>query len=172
MPTFRSMVGAGLAPALVLKNPAPGITKPNPVKGERMKLASFSTSDLPQARLGLVQQDEIVDVDLAARALDLQPYEHMQDLLDHYEQGMPVLQAILHKAAGRRLRDVKTFSEIGAAYALSQVELDAPIPRPRKNVMCLGRNYAEHAFESARTRGEKEIASGSPDIFYQSSNSH
>lgn len=130
-----------------------------------MKLASFSTSDLPHARLGLVQHDEIVDVDLAARALDLQPYEHMQALLDHYEQGMPVLQAILRKAAGRRLRDVRTFSEVGAAYALSQVELDAPIPRPRKNVMCLGLNYAEHARESAQARGRQATDLEAPIFF-------
>ncbi len=130
-----------------------------------MKLASFSTADLPHARLGLVQQDEIVDVDLAARALDLQPYEHMQDLLDHYEQGMPVLQAILGKAAGRRLREVKTFAEIGAAYALSEVQLDAPIPRPRKNVMCLGLNYAEHARESAEARGRQATILKAPIFF-------
>jgi len=130
-----------------------------------MKLASFSTADLPHARLGLVQQDEIVDVDLAARALDLQPYEHMQDLLDHYEQGMPVLQAILGKAAGRRLREVKTFAEIGAAYALSGVQLDAPIPRPRKNVMCLGLNYAEHARESAEARGRQATILKAPIFF-------
>jgi 2-keto-4-pentenoate hydratase/2-oxohepta-3-ene-1,7-dioic acid hydratase in catechol pathway len=130
-----------------------------------MKLASFSTSDLPQARLGLVQHDEIVDVDLAARALNMQPYEHMQRLLDHYEEGIPVLQAILRKAAGRRLRDVKTFSDIGAAYALSQVELDAPIPRPRKNVMCLGLNYAEHARESAEARGRQAATLEAPLFF-------
>ena len=130
-----------------------------------MKLASFSTTNLPRARLGIVQQDEIVDVDLAGRALGLQPYEQMQDLLDDYEQGMQVLQAIVSKAAGRRLRDVKTFSGIGAAYALSEVQLDAPIPRPRKNIICLGRNYAEHAFESARTRGEKETVPEAPIFF-------
>ena len=32
-----------------------------------------------------------------------------------------------------------------------EVELVAPIPRPRKNIMCLGWNYAEHAQESAKT---------------------
>jgi 2-keto-4-pentenoate hydratase/2-oxohepta-3-ene-1,7-dioic acid hydratase in catechol pathway len=30
---------------------------------------------------------------------------------------------------------------------LSRVRLDAPIPRPRRNVFCLGRNYREHAAE-------------------------
>src|ERR1700694_1560535 len=130
-----------------------------------MKLASFSTPDLPHARLGLVQQDEIVDVDLAARALDLHPYEHMQDLLDSNEQGMQVLQAIISTAAGRRLRDVKTFSDIGAAYALSEVELDAPIPRPRKNIMCLGLNYADHARESAEARGRQPTTLKAPLFF-------
>jgi 2-keto-4-pentenoate hydratase/2-oxohepta-3-ene-1,7-dioic acid hydratase in catechol pathway len=89
----------------------------------------------------------------------------MQDLLDHYEQGMPVLQAILGKAAGRRLREVKTFAEIGAAYALSGVQLDAPIPRPRKNVMCLGLNYAEHARESAEARGRQATILKAPIFF-------
>lgn len=130
-----------------------------------MKLASFSTTDLPHARLGLVQQDEIVDVDLAARALGLPPYERMLELLDHYEQGMQVLQAILRKAAGRRLREVKTFSEIGAAYTLSEVQLDAPIPRPRKNIMCLGLNYAEHARESAEARGRQPTTLKAPLFF-------
>jgi 2-keto-4-pentenoate hydratase/2-oxohepta-3-ene-1,7-dioic acid hydratase in catechol pathway len=130
-----------------------------------MRLASFSTTDLPHPRLGLVQQDEIVDVDLAARALNLQSYDHMQDLIDHYEQGMAVLRAISDKAAGRRLREVKTFSAIGAAYALSQVELAAPIPRPRKNVMCLGLNYTEHARESAKARGRQDTVLEAPIFF-------
>jgi 2-keto-4-pentenoate hydratase/2-oxohepta-3-ene-1,7-dioic acid hydratase in catechol pathway len=30
---------------------------------------------------------------------------------------------------------------------ISDVELLAPIPRPAKNVMCIGKNYAEHAIE-------------------------
>ena len=45
---------------------------------------------------------------------------------------------------------------------LSQVKLLAPIPRPRKNIFALGRNYAEHAKESAAARGEKI---GPPVVF-------
>ena len=33
------------------------------------------------------------------------------------------------------------------AVSLSQVKLEAPIPRPRRNVFCVGRNYHEHAKE-------------------------
>jgi hypothetical protein len=35
----------------------------------------------------------------------------------------------------------------GPALALSAVQLQAPIPRPRRNVWCVGRNYHEHAKE-------------------------
>lgn len=44
----------------------------------------------------------------------------------------------------------------------NQVKLLAPIPRPRKNIFALGRNYAEHAKESAAARGEK---AGPPVVF-------
>jgi len=40
-----------------------------------MKLASFSTTNVPKPRLGIVRDDEIVDVDLAARALSVMPYD-------------------------------------------------------------------------------------------------
>ncbi len=130
-----------------------------------MRLASFSTSDLPRARLGIVQGDEIVDVDLAARAINRTPYESMLDLIDHYDQGLPDLQAILQKAAGRRFSDVRTFADIGAVHALSKVQLAAPIPRPCKNIVCLGLNYADHAKESAEARGRQAAILEDPLFF-------
>src|SRR5437588_5605279 len=33
---------------------------------------------------------------------------------------------------------------------LHEVEIQAPIPRPRQNIICLGRNYREHADEMQR----------------------
>ena len=36
---------------------------------------------------------------------------------------------------------------------LDQITLRAPIPRPRKNIMCLGLNYKDHAEESMRAKG-------------------
>ncbi len=52
-----------------------------------------------------------------------------------------------------------------AELSLDAVELLAPIPRPRKNIMCLGRNYAEHAAESARAIGEEVKVPGYPNVF-------
>jgi len=130
-----------------------------------MKLASFSTATIPKIRIGIVQNNEILDVDLAARALNIIPHDQMLDLLDHYEQGMIELHTILAKAAGRHISEVKTFTEIGAVHDLSDVQLTAPIPRPRKNIMCLGWNYAEHAKETALIRGQEAKAPEYPVIF-------
>jgi 2-keto-4-pentenoate hydratase/2-oxohepta-3-ene-1,7-dioic acid hydratase in catechol pathway len=34
---------------------------------------------------------------------------------------------------------------------LSEVQLEAPIPRPRRNIFCVGKNYFDHAHEFARS---------------------
>jgi 2-keto-4-pentenoate hydratase/2-oxohepta-3-ene-1,7-dioic acid hydratase in catechol pathway len=53
-----------------------------------------------------------------------------------------------------------------AALVLSQTpRLLAPIPRPHRNVVCLGLNYAEHAKESAAARGREMQAPDYPIFF-------
>jgi 2-keto-4-pentenoate hydratase/2-oxohepta-3-ene-1,7-dioic acid hydratase in catechol pathway len=130
-----------------------------------MRFVSFSTSDLPKPHVGLVQGDEVLDVDLAARALQLILPDQMLDLIDDYERSQAALNAIQQKAAGRSFGDVKTFNETGAVHRLADVQLAAPIPRPRKNVMCLGLNYSEHAKESAEARGRQASIPQYPVIF-------
>jgi 2-keto-4-pentenoate hydratase/2-oxohepta-3-ene-1,7-dioic acid hydratase in catechol pathway len=44
--------------------------------------------------------------------------------------------------------DLNQDAEAGLAYAADRVRQHAPIPRPRKDVFCLGQNYAAHAAES------------------------
>lgn len=130
-----------------------------------MKLASFSITDFSKPQLGIVHENEIVDVDLAARALDLTPYDQMLDLIEHAGEGMQTLRAILNKAARRRFSEVRTFTEVGAVRNLAEVQLMAPIPRPRKNIVCLGLNYAEHARESAQARGRQAAQLEAPLFF-------
>ena len=48
------------------------------------------------------------------------------------------------------LRSAAAAAERGGAVPLSDVELLAPIPRPRQDVLCLGMNYLAHAEEAAR----------------------
>lgn len=44
--------------------------------------------------------------------------------------------------------DLAQDAEAGLAYPAARVRRHAPIPCPRKNVFCLGQNYAAHAAES------------------------
>ncbi|CAG0934628.1 acylpyruvate hydrolase [Thermoflexales bacterium] len=48
---------------------------------------------------------------------------------------------------------------------LDSVTLLAPIPRPPRNIMCLGLNYAEHAKESAAARGREYKQYAHPVFF-------
>jgi len=50
-------------------------------------------------------------------------------------------------------------------HAVESVTWHAPIPRPLKNVFCLGRNYAAHAQETARARGQDATLPTVPVIF-------
>src|SRR3569623_2077989 len=38
-----------------------------------------------------------------------------------------------------------------SAVPLDRVTIDAPIPQPRRNIFCVGKNYHEHAHEFARS---------------------
>jgi len=130
-----------------------------------MRFVSFSTEALPAAHLGIVRDSEVVDVDLAGRALQLSVPDQMQELIDNYAEYRPRLQAILDKAEGRRFTEVKTFSSIGAAHALESVQLAAPIPHPRKNILCMALNYSEHVKETSIIRSRSAEPPTIPVIF-------
>jgi 2-keto-4-pentenoate hydratase/2-oxohepta-3-ene-1,7-dioic acid hydratase in catechol pathway len=53
-----------------------------------------------------------------------------------------VLAIVQEVAAGRPLPPAE-----GPALLLKDVRLDAPVPLPRRNIFCVGRNYHEHARE-------------------------
>jgi len=48
---------------------------------------------------------------------------------------------------------------------LATTELRAPIPEPRRNIMCLGLNYADHAAESQGTTPDQVELPESPVVF-------
>jgi 2-keto-4-pentenoate hydratase/2-oxohepta-3-ene-1,7-dioic acid hydratase in catechol pathway len=43
---------------------------------------------------------------------------------------------------------------------LAQVEIEAPIPRPSRNIFCVGKNYHEHAHEFARSGFDSSAGAG------------
>jgi 2-keto-4-pentenoate hydratase/2-oxohepta-3-ene-1,7-dioic acid hydratase in catechol pathway len=100
-----------------------------------MRLATFDAGRGP--RVGIVSADDtLVPVaDLIAEAPD--------DMVGVIAAG---------DALGARLRDVASRAQGGAKIAT--VRLLAPIPRPRRNVFCVGWNYSEHFAEGARLRAD------------------
>ena len=67
-----------------------------------------------------------------------------RDMLAVIDGGAPMLAAIRALAAN---------PPANALLALDRVALQAPIPKPRRNVFCVGRNYMDHVAEGDRTRG-------------------
>jgi 2-keto-4-pentenoate hydratase/2-oxohepta-3-ene-1,7-dioic acid hydratase in catechol pathway len=47
-----------------------------------------------------------------------------------------------------------------AAVPLDRIDLEAPIPRPRRNIFCIGKNYREHAQEFSRSGFDSSAVGG------------
>jgi len=65
--------------------------------------------------------------------------------------ALPLLEAL---AVGKPL------PATGAAIGLDQVQLTAPLPRPRRNIFCVGKNYHAHAREFAGSGFDSSAKSG------------
>ena len=63
---------------------------------------------------------------------------------------VPDMNTLIETMTLTDLHSAVAAAERGSALALSDVELLAPIPRPRQDVLCLGMNYLAHAEEAAR----------------------
>lgn len=99
------------------------------------KLATFSDAKGP--RLGAVLED--------GRILDLAAAGGLPtDMLALIEAGPGALAAARALAAA---------PPPAAVLPAGSYKLLAPIPRPRRNVFCVGRNYMDHVAEGDRTRG-------------------
>lgn len=104
------------------------------------------TYDEQGGTIGAVVDDDVVSL-----------REVAPDMLTLISMGAEGLQRAA--AAEEQRRDVRP---------LAQVRLLAPIPRPTKNIMCLGMNYAEHARESMRAKGLPEKLPEHPVFFTKS----
>jgi 2-keto-4-pentenoate hydratase/2-oxohepta-3-ene-1,7-dioic acid hydratase in catechol pathway len=101
-----------------------------------MRLLTYERDGVP--RLGLLAGGRVVDVAEASGG------SLPDDMLSFIEQGDAALEGARRLQAGE------------GARALAETKLLAPIPRPKRNVVCVGLNYAEHAAESGVTQGLPE----------------
>ena len=101
-----------------------------------MRLATYRADGAP--RLGVVRGEQIIDV---AALPGFAGTTDMLSLIDQGADGLARLRDALAHASDTQLR------QAGALHALADARLLAPIPRPRKNIFCLGQNFADHAAE-------------------------
>ncbi len=101
-----------------------------------MRIATYQAGR--EARLAFVVGDRLVDLEAVARRKKLKTPGDMIGLIAE------VPAARLRALA----REAEAWVKAGrAAVPISRAKLLAPILRPRKNIMCMGRNYVEHARE-------------------------
>ena len=99
-----------------------------------MKVAAFRQAG--ERRVGVVSRDGRM---IAPFALTM----------DEASQGIAGL-------IGRDAAGIGTLSPV----ALDEVELEAPLPRPARNIFCVGKNYHAHAREFARSGFDSSAAQG------------
>lgn len=104
-----------------------------------MRYLTFSLRGDNRTRVGILSGDGVVDIST------LHP-SAPASMLELIQQG---------RDTWRRMADHASDVSRGRSYAIGEIRWHAPIPRPAKNVFCLGRNYADHVKEAAKARGQE-----------------
>lgn len=106
-----------------------------------MKLVTFAYNG--RTTIGAVVQDQIVDLSHLA--------PDMQRFIELGTAGLTAAQTAV--------------STTSHTIPLTAVNLLAPLPTPRRNVICLGLNYSEHVKESYGARGQQVQLPETPIVF-------
>jgi len=110
-----------------------------------MRLATYLERTAPaEPHLGIVLGGYVVNVRAAARELRLG--EMPDDMLGFIEAGQGALEIA-------REIDAPIAADATHTLPLADVRLIAPIPNPRRNLVCIGLNYGEHVAESQSVVG-------------------
>ncbi len=86
---------------------------------------------------------------------------------DRSKRGCTSLLSLIEMGDDGLKRAREAIANATATLALEDVTLLAPIPRPRKNIMCVGMNYVDHAYESARCTWRARNAAASSGLLHQ-----
>jgi 2-keto-4-pentenoate hydratase/2-oxohepta-3-ene-1,7-dioic acid hydratase in catechol pathway len=108
-----------------------------------MKLVTYRTSN--NVTIGAVVGDFVIDLNTAFKA-------HLGDSFKGKGVGYLDMLGLLDlgsKGLSEAKKAVKASKGSKYLTPLKKVKLMAPIPRPRKNIVCLGLNYAEHVKEGS-----------------------
>ncbi len=125
-----------------------------------MRFATISTPTGPLAAVQLTD-GRFLPVAAACEAAGVAHGGLLQGNLQAVIEGGAVALAELAGVVGRA-----NAGDLGlAALALGDPVMLAPLPAPRKNVFCVGRNYAEHIAEGARAQNTNVAVTEVPVFF-------
>jgi 2-keto-4-pentenoate hydratase/2-oxohepta-3-ene-1,7-dioic acid hydratase in catechol pathway len=120
-----------------------------------VKLASFQRDG--RAVLGLVEEASILDLAAAQSKLGGAALPAtMPELIAQSPGVLDQVRGLASKAA----KDDATLWR-----PLASMRILAPVPRPTKNVFCVGRNYKAHIEEGARARNREVVFPKLPEFF-------
>lgn len=105
-----------------------------------MKLVTYRERIEDEARLGVILNDQVIDVAELGDAMGEELPATMLDLIDLGVHGVALLKALIDEVGEQ--------PPLHTATALANVTLLAPIPRPRKNIFGIGLNFIDHVAES------------------------
>ncbi|MDP1672270.1 MAG: fumarylacetoacetate hydrolase family protein [Burkholderiales bacterium] len=121
-----------------------------------MKLVTYSAGKRAPAKIGVVAPDgSIIDLEAAAKKTRVKLPFAANDMIGLVAAGKAGLALVKKAVAG-----LKT-----GHHRFAKVTLHAPIPRPRKNVFCVGWNYVEHFEEGAKARPHVQELPKHPAFF-------
>lgn len=107
-----------------------------------MKLLTYKTQN-SEPRLGFIHNNMVVDMEDFG---GISNFPLPNDMLELIDMGFEVIEEITNLIEDTREVDFENIS-----LPLNEVELLAPIEKPRKNIIGIGLNYTEHVAESARS---------------------
>lgn len=107
-----------------------------------MKLLTYLASDNEQ-RAAFMHNNKAVDL---ADFGDVTNFPLPSSILELIDMGFEVIAEI-----NELLAEVSETELDEISYDLNEIQILAPIPTPRKNIIGIGLNYTEHVAESART---------------------
>jgi 2-keto-4-pentenoate hydratase/2-oxohepta-3-ene-1,7-dioic acid hydratase in catechol pathway len=122
-----------------------------------VRLATYRPAVTDAARLGAVVGDLIVDVARLGQAKGVALAASMLEFIDQGPLALDSLRGLLEAGPAAW--------PVGSAVKLQNVQLLAPIPRPRKNIFGIGLNYVEHVAESSRSLDTAKDLPKQPVIF-------
>jgi 2-keto-4-pentenoate hydratase/2-oxohepta-3-ene-1,7-dioic acid hydratase in catechol pathway len=114
-----------------------------------MRLLTYDRSG--SARLGLLLGERVADLADAAREQGVHLPATMLDFIDAGDEALDGARQVGAALSGDPVLLQRSTAPLAGARLL------APIPRPRRNLVCVGLNYAEHAAESRVTEGLPEV---------------